>query len=515
MLITIVIGLIAHAYCYFSTPFLHDALMLHQGDDNEWKVELGRFVYPFYMMIRGDIVAPWLIGILSLAYISIANYMVIYLLRIEGFLRQVVVCGVFTVNLPIILLNASYIHDVDLNMLAFMGSVGAVYLLERYKRGYLIGVIVLALSLGVYQSFLQVTATLLCFVLLQKLWDQVSYQELFLFVKKAILMMVGAVLFFYGMNYVMLQSYQIVSNSTGNGIGSAFLFGQESIFWYIQNMFVYLVRSFLRPIAIYPSVVRICNSIIIVFIGMALVGIVIRKGMNRTRVGLFIATVCMIPFAMAFVYIVAVGHFHNLMETSFSLLYVLLVMLYPRNSNRKECIFGWKKNIGTSISTMSLVLVAIILWNQIILANQMYVMAQLKYDTTLSTMTRVIDRIEEQEGYVMNETPVLFVGSLVANDSSFHQMRVGFEHLYVGTGQYYYMGTTTRRMYEWYFQYVLAYPIVCMNDGEGDVEEMVAYMLKEEVRNMPNFPHVDSMQMIDGVLVVKFSKEDTLGALDI
>lgn len=503
--ITMVIGLIAHAYCYFSTPFLHDALMLHQGDDNVWKVALGRFVYPFYMMVRGDIVIPWLIGLLSLTYISVANCLLIQLLKIEGLLRQALVCGIFAVNIPIILLNASYIHDVDANMLALLLSVGAVYLLERYKWGTVYGAIAVALSLGIYQSFLQVTATLLCLLFLQKLWEQVSYKELFAFVKKALFMIVLAVILFYGINYCMLQIYGISSNTGGNGIGSAFLFGGNTIFTYIKSMFISLVKSFLYPVALNPFVVGICNGVIMICIIIGLVKMAIQKQMNLARVLLGVGTVCILPFAMAFVCIVAVGHFHNLMETSFSLVYVLLIMLYPKKSPKRS----------VCLTILSMGLLVMILWNQIILANQMYVMAQLKYDTTLSTMTRVIDRIEEQEGYVMNETPVLFVGSLNATDSEFYQMRDGFEHLYRGTGQYYYMGTTTRRMYEWYFEYLLAYPILCVNDGEGDVETQVMYMQKEEVQNMPNFPEVGSVQMIDGVLVVKFSSEDTLGAVSI
>lgn len=45
------------------------------------------------------------------------------------------------------------------------------------------------------------------------------------------------------------------------------------------------------------------------------------------------------------------------------------------------------------------------LFDRGIYANQMYLKKDLEYDATLSVMTRVVDRIEQVEGYIPGETP--------------------------------------------------------------------------------------------------------------
>lgn len=512
LIITIGIGLVAHAYCYFSTPFVHDALTIHQGDDNLWKIGLGRFMYPIYMLIRGDIVIPWLIGLLSLVFIGLANYCIITLFQIKDSIRQILVCGVFTVNLTVILLNAAYIHDVDWDMFAFFCSVYAVYLLERYRKwGQWLAIPLIVIMLGTYPAFLQVTLTIGCILLIQKVLNGSSHKELGSLIGKAIVTLIGSFFLYYAINYATLVAYGMQDFTSGNSSMAVLGYDYTGLFDYIERMIAHLGVYYFKPIAISVTGVGICNGMICILIILGLLAKIRKNQLDGKSILMLIGLLVILPLTMGFMCIVAEGHFHDLMKTSFNCLYLLLILLFPDgfmdgnsegNSCKISCVYAPRAVA---------ILIGIIVWNNIIMANQIYVTTQLKYDTTLSTMTRVIDRMEQTEGYVMGETPVITVGSLAMYDSEFYQVREGFETLTRGTGQSYTMSTTVRGMYEWYFDYVLAYPINYICEDEGHAELLDTYLTMEAVRALPNFPDAGSVVMIDGVLIVKLSSEDIEG----
>lgn len=120
-------------------------------------------------------------------------------------------------------------------------------------------------------------------------------------------------------------------------------------------------------------------------------------------------------------------------------------------------------------------------------------------------MTRIIDRIEQVDDYVVRETPVVFVGSLGKSKlrGEYFPEVLSRKHLWTdglnaqalavpfATS---YVGTETT-----YLKLLWAYPInILTYEGEK-------WLQKEEVQNMPLFPSKDACKMIDGVLVVKLS----------
>ena len=67
------------------------------------------------------------------------------------------------------------------------------------------------------------------------------------------------------------------------------------------------------------------------------------------------------------------------------------------------------KNGAIIIKARPLVLVGAIIFNNVVFANQVYLKKVLEYDATASLATRVVDRIEQTDGYVPGETTVAFV----------------------------------------------------------------------------------------------------------
>ena len=142
------------------------------------------------------------------------------------------------------------------------------------------------------------------------------------------------------------------------------------------------------------------------------------------------------------------------------------------------------------------VLAAVLIFDSCLFSNETYLKKELEGAATLSTFTRIIDRMEKTEGFVPGETEIAFVGRLFYSPLSIQ--KAGFD--YTATGLWNSYSTTSYETYPVYLTYYLGYPARCV-----DSSEIEAYEQLEEVAAMHPFPAADSVKMVDGVLVVKLS----------
>lgn len=136
-------------------------------------------------------------------------------------------------------------------------------------------------------------------------------------------------------------------------------------------------------------------------------------------------------------------------------------------------------------------------------ANQLYLRRDLEMQSTLSLMSRVIDRIEQTEGYVPGETPVAFIGTLF--DSPLAMARPGFEPLSSLMGSNNLYAITSEDYFPWYIQQVLGYPMQILSEPDR-----VQMAFREDILALPIFPEDGCCQMIDGTLVIRLGGRSVL-----
>ena len=134
-------GLLAHGYAFTNFTVSHDSLneMFLSGDIRyaagsvaDWKISLGRFLYPAYRTVfSSGAGTPWLSGVLSLVWVSLAVYLVSRLFSVDNALLLAVIGALFVTNVSYSALAATYIYDLDGDMLAMLLAVCAAYLLLR------------------------------------------------------------------------------------------------------------------------------------------------------------------------------------------------------------------------------------------------------------------------------------------------------------------------------------------------------------------------------------------------
>ena len=163
--ITFLIGFTAHGYMFTNKIVNHDDITqlfsvgatVSSGRWGLWLLEL----LPNYSM-------PWLNGLISLLFVSIANCFLLEIFEINDKWTQYVLSGI-TVTFPSLIGIFTYMFTSAAYTFSFMLSVIAVYLVK--KKRYFMGAACLIGSLSIYQAYISIAASLLLLVIIQSLLD--------------------------------------------------------------------------------------------------------------------------------------------------------------------------------------------------------------------------------------------------------------------------------------------------------------------------------------------------------
>lgn len=497
---TFLLGLIAHGYCFLNMIASHDALNNIYIAEKWTRVRAGRFFYPVYLsLVRGRIFVPWLIGILGLFWISLAVYLIVKLFQIKKNWAVFMVAAIAVTNPTVYALAASYLHDFDADMFALFLSVAAAFC---WKKGTLqstlkkqllyfgTGALAVSVTMGIYQSFLSVTIALIMIDCFGMLLDDQNWKKVFRDGFCGILMLLFSAVFYFCEILVSsaLTGISVFGNQEYNSLGNMGEALSSGIGGTIAGSYLDFFLSFWRIHSGYPGKMDV---VIHGVLAVCLIGVVLwrfRKiaWQNRLMI-LFLAA--LMPMAMNFSYVLSGGLVHDLMKYAFWLVYLIALIVVLWMCEHSGASEHWKHMTKYLFAFCMLLIVL----GNIQSSNTVYMKKDLEYQSTLSYMTRVAQKIEEQEEYVEGETPVLFVGEeAIGNSMS------GFERFEDITGVGSSSPITFYETYEKYFKYVLNLPLNLSEDQTVAEKECVA--------KMPAFPKEGSIQMVDGVLVVKLEE---------
>lgn len=478
----------AHLYSFTSAAFTHDSLLINQSDDRFAQIALGRFLQPLYWKLRGDIPAPLLVGLFSYAFLGIALCLVVSLLSLRSMLSIALTCSVLTANATLILSGGSYISWMDVYMLSFLLSAACVFVCDRWRFGFLAAPFFLCASLGLYQSYISCAALLFLMLLVKSALSgaapRVIIRDAFRYL---FVLLTGLVLYAAATHLVLRLTGMTLSNAQ-NSIAQAGQFDGVSILPLIADTYLYPLRYMLAP---QTHLSRFCALAVL---GVFALGALSFVHLLRTRkvapasALLALLACALMPFAANAVYFISKGFVHEAMIYAFFLALVFPIFLIEQAAC-DSCALPLR-----ALRALAAAAVLFIYVCNFVTAHQLYLRRDLEFQSTLSVMTRVIDRIEKFEGYEPGFTPVAILGNL--SDSYMSMERPGFDHLSAyGTNNYAvtYVETNT-----WYLWQTLGYPANLV-----DTNTHLELARREDVRAIPAFPAKNCCQMIDGVLVVR------------
>lgn len=491
VIVTFVFGLIAHAYQFFHSSFSHDSLDAIFSDSSEmkWKIALGRFLVPILSEFRGKISDPWLIGLISLFLISISVFLIAEVFDVNSKIVLLSISGIMATNLTITAMTATYLYELDYDMCALFFAVLAVYFLIKNNRliFWICGTVSIMLSLSLYQSYIEVSVVLLIIYFIIYLINGGAAKDTLIKGLKSIAAIILGVGLYIATSDVVCRILN-VEKEERTDVFSGF---KDGLIVGIKTMIYKLVDTFINPVTIYNNNFMGLLNVLLVFIGVCICVFLILKYCSsiKEKIIAFLLFLC-IPFSLNFISLAVGGEVHELMIYSFWIMLIFPLFMFKKALDKSS-----DKRFINPLRVICFIIVGIIIWNNIVVANTAYLKKDLENTATVSAMTRVVDDLEERDDYKAGETPVSFVGPI-----STQKTMPGFEFLSDTTG-FRCNGSISQsgisdhyNLYKSFFTYYLNYPL---NYSEKDFSE------SEKVKDMPTYPEKGYIQNIDGVLVVK------------
>lgn len=491
-------GLLAHAYGFLHDSFSHDMLNALYADGVEvyWKMQLGRFGTVLYRrLVRVPLALPWLLGLLSLAWMALALFCIARLLKLRSRAALFFTAGLLAVNLSTIAMTATYLYEMDMDMLALCGAAAAALLwAEGGWVGALLGAVLLAGVLSLYQSFLSVAIVLVLLCCLRRLWEGEGFWGVFLSGLRSLVMFALGGGLYYALLRLMIRLKNIpLDTNTDNSVYQIFTreSGASGLWETLRAVYDQVGAAFFDPARSHLSrEAVVCNALLLALSLLLLLVFLLRRGGWAEKL-LALALLLLLPLGANVSCLFSSGAAHDLMKYAFWLLWLLPLLLLesvplPRGEKAARALAG--------------LAALVLLWGNVQTANALYVKKDLEQDATLSLMTRVFARIEAEPDYVAGETPLVFVGT----QAVLHNSVYGFAAYSDITGaeapsaipysnaSYYY------NAYAAYCRYVLNVRVAVPGFYTWQ-----GLQYDERVAAMPAYPAAGCIQTLDGVWVVK------------
>lgn len=493
-LCTALFSFAAHGYRFLSLSFSGDSMFIAQTEDTLYQVSLGRFLQPLYWQIRGPITAPLTCGLFTTAFLIISSFLIIRLFDFEHLLQIILTCGLLTANETMAVSSAAYLPWMDVYALSLMLNVSAVYLFFKWKHGAWFSPLLMAISLGLYQSYLPTSSTLVILLLLKKLLSGEHIRSIWTRGIHFCLLLVAALLLYAAALKGILFIMDIQADQNYNGVGNVAIPS-------LSQILPLLISTYRTPLIVLFSlsgtpamtwhVSTVPAELNLVCFAAALVVLVTclkNKPVGTWMTALFLLFI--LPASANFIEFIAQGTSSGLTIYAYNLLYLLPVFLF--------CDYAASARAVRLCSRLACGILAILLVFNIHTSNQMVLKRDLEFSATTSAISRILDRAKTTEGYIPGETPVVIIGYLPS--SSLSMERPGFETIARAQGMRYTYAASYETSTYWYLQMAMGEPINLVPHNERERLSKIAY---EE--SMPSYPNPDCCQMRDGYLYLRLN----------
>ena len=414
-------GFFAHLFAF--TNIIPNSDGISRVFDQQQMTISGRWFLHYASVFHGYLQAPAVIGFFSLLFLSAAAGLTASLLRIR---RKWIacLCGALMSVFPSVAYTFLYLFTASAYCFGILLAVLAVWLASRYRYGFLFAAPVLACSLGTYQAYLAVAASLslICVLLFALERDRSSGEFFRCGIKYLVLLVLSLGLYFITLRiFLRIKDLSLLDYKGISSFGSDLSLGGllESIgsaYWNFLRYF-FVPRSF----ANYTTVgAVIANAVLTLTALWAFVRIVRRRGCYR-RIGAFLLTLALcalLPLALNLT--VLMGNAMPIMRYALVFGCVLALVLVDRTlefganpaqdgeSVRKEQGKG-RLTLHRLIAGAACGAAALLLILNFQTDNMAYTVSAQSHRATESFATRLVDRVESTPGY-RNDMEVLIIG---------------------------------------------------------------------------------------------------------
>lgn len=513
-----VLGLLIHMPVLLSDIPNHDGLDSLYFDQN--MITSGRWFLSVACGFSSYYTLPWLIGVLGLLFLGVAAAALCELLEVRK-TWAVVLCSGLLVAFPALASTFAYVYTLDGYMMALMLAVLAVLFVRKRKYGFLPGAVCLAFSMGIYQGYLSFAMILSVFAIWmlfaegasegaasarraveEKVSAGATYargqgkggllsRKLSEALRYLYMGVLGAALYFVILQVLLrIQGKELDHYQGIDGLNPGAASGQ-GLLSALAGMYRDFAGFTLKGNVLFQNVFSLAAWILLVVSAGAALLFLIRNRKYWKYPSLFaiigVAAV-LLPVVTNIILLISPSvNYHLLMRYQWVLYAIGALALVS------GCDFGGKQ--GAWLEWAALLAAAVLVLCYSVTDNIAYSNLQKRYEKTYAYCVRLLDRIEQTEGYYQG-IPIAMIG--VVGDEQFPPtditLPVTSNMIGMNGDVLLYRGDNYRIFIQHYLGATLnILPAEAMTDMYEDAEYVA----------MDSFPGPDSIRIIDGIMYIK------------
>ncbi|MBO5325238.1 MAG: glucosyltransferase domain-containing protein [Lachnospiraceae bacterium] len=496
----VIVGLLTHMFLFTNKLPNADAMTSFYFDQN--MVTSGRWFLTVVCGISSYYDLNWIIGILSVFYLAIAAVFISEFFEVKTLSARGCI-GALLVTFPALTATFAYLYTADGYMLAFLLAVLAAYFTKKYKWGFIGGAVCLACSIGSYQAYLAVTVLLCLFSLIGMCLENKPFKELWSRAWRYLVMGLGGGVLYYVALKVCL-SVQGKELDTYQGINEMGKISLQTLPGMIYDAYFDFAAFALKGnIFINNGFSLVCVVLLTVVVcATALFCYLKSKAFKRWyQTLLLLVFTAMIPLGTNIIFFMSSDvNFHLLMRMQWVLFPIYAVVLseaWPVKTDGGDSTNKERKKVSLALVVACIGVLASggLSYQFALMDNIAYFNMNERYEKTYAYCLRLVDRMEQTEGYVQG-MPVAMIG--VVDESKYPITDITGDVTSRISGS---TGDILIYKGEQYAAFMKHYMNVTINPVVGD--QIIEIYNSPEYREMDSFPAENSMKVVDGVLYIK------------
>lgn len=483
------LGLLIHLPAMLSDIPNHDGLSSMYFDQN--MITSGRWFLMVACGASSFFTLPWIIGLLGIFYLACTAVALVELLEVKNPFVIALISGLL-VAFPALASTFAYVFTMDGYMLALLLAVLAVLLTKKYARGFLWGAVCLAFSMGIYQAYVSFAIILCIYCIVILFIEENSWKKRLQTTGRYLLMGVGGAALYYVILQVLLRlqgkqlaDYQGISGMSGATAQTGIL---DTLVTMYKDFLVFTVKGNV----FFNNLFSGLGMLVLVLMTLLVTVTMFFRRKWWKKLGFFVIIgllVIGLPVATNMILMISPNvTYHLLMRYQWVLYPVLLTAFVSRYG--KECKSSALLEWGTVLAVFVLV------FNYAVTDHIGYSNLQKRYEKTYAYCVRLLDRIEQTEGYYQG-IPIAIVGVVGYDEFPTTDITEKVTGNMIGLS-----GDTLLYTADNYAAFMKNYLGATLNfldvETAGDI-----YLHDEEYIAMDTFPGANSVKVVNGILYVK------------
>lgn len=479
--------LIVNLFIYTNTCFVHDSIQIYNDFDG---TENGRFLIRPLLALFNHMQMPWLIGLITSSVIGIIVVYLVKIFKIQSKVNIIILAGL-VITSDCIVVTHMYFSYVYVYMLSLMFSVMAVYYADS-KHGCIKSIVLLCLSLFIYQAFVATATGLFIFKLIIDLYEneQAVKKRIKSIIKYSSIVIISMLIYYaVWMLALKISDTALSDYNYYSSMGALPRIGEL-----LNRLAIALSASAIDLFGVTGDSISFLTVINIIVVSITTIMLILN---TKGRVNLLLVFIYLVAyfFSINMLYMITNVMLHSL--TVFSIVLLPISSLYLCEKSEISKLPKQKAIINWTVCLLLAVLVA----GQCITANSLYLKVKINYDNTWSYATRVVDRIEQTEGFT-KDTPVVIINyenvtkpypqNEEINEAVSYPLKFGLQDKWIDSPS----GITYAHTLYWFITQEMDMDIN-IRPNKSEFYEM------DEVKKMKIFPDSNSIKYIGDTLVVR------------